>query len=154
MTGELSPTLRAVSDAVLAVAAERSVEEVLQRLVDNARELAGARRVHRGGPGADRAARRARRDRDHERAPLRAGPRAVRPVGAQPARARAARRDQPEALQPRAHGRGRRDADRPRPGRGRRAGREAEAALPAGARGAALADLRAAPAGSRARRSL
>src|SRR5919197_445905 len=40
---ELSPTLRAVSDAVLAVAAERSVEEVLQRLVEAARELAGAR---------------------------------------------------------------------------------------------------------------
>ena len=30
----ISPTLRAVSDAVLAVAAELSVDEVLQRLVD------------------------------------------------------------------------------------------------------------------------
>jgi signal transduction histidine kinase len=39
----LSPTLKAVSDAVLAVAAELSVEDVLQRLVDSARELAGAR---------------------------------------------------------------------------------------------------------------
>ena len=39
----VSPTLKAVSDAVLAVAAELSVEEVLQRLVESARELAGAR---------------------------------------------------------------------------------------------------------------
>jgi GAF domain-containing protein len=43
MAEELSPTLRAVSDAVLSIAAERSVEEVLQRLVESARELAGAR---------------------------------------------------------------------------------------------------------------
>src|SRR5262249_55198429 len=35
--------LKAVSDAVLAIAAERSVDEVLQRLVDAARELADAR---------------------------------------------------------------------------------------------------------------
>src|SRR5688500_6276883 len=39
----LSPALRAVSDAVLAVAEQRSVEDVLQQLVDSARELAGAR---------------------------------------------------------------------------------------------------------------
>ena len=38
----LSPALRAVSDAVLAVASQRSVDEVLQRLVESARELAGA----------------------------------------------------------------------------------------------------------------
>lgn len=42
MPERLSPTLKAVSDAVLAVAAEVSVEEVLQRLVHSARELAGA----------------------------------------------------------------------------------------------------------------
>jgi signal transduction histidine kinase len=46
----LSPALRAVSDAVLAVAAELSVEEVLQRLVDRARELAGARYAALGIP--------------------------------------------------------------------------------------------------------
>src|SRR5947207_9283888 len=50
MTEELSPTLRAVSDAVLSVAAERSVEEVLQRLVESARELAGARYAALGTP--------------------------------------------------------------------------------------------------------
>src|ERR671936_70117 len=50
MSEELSPTLRAVSDAVLSVAAERSVEEVLQRLVENARELAGARYSALGTP--------------------------------------------------------------------------------------------------------
>src|SRR5919197_4129819 len=50
---ELSPTLRAVSDAVLAVAAERSVEEVLQRLVEAARELAGARYAALGTPDGD-----------------------------------------------------------------------------------------------------
>src|SRR5262245_2627168 len=46
----LSPTLRAVSDAVLAVAAEQSVDDVLQRLVDSARELAGARFAALGLP--------------------------------------------------------------------------------------------------------
>jgi signal transduction histidine kinase len=46
----LNPTLRAVSDAVLAVAAELSVEEVLQRLVDSARELADARYAALGLP--------------------------------------------------------------------------------------------------------
>jgi signal transduction histidine kinase len=45
--------LRAVSDAVLAVASERSVEEVLQRLVDQARELAGARYAALGIPDGD-----------------------------------------------------------------------------------------------------
>ena len=49
----LSPTLRAVSDAVLSIAAERSVEEVLQRLVESARELAGARYAALGTPDGD-----------------------------------------------------------------------------------------------------
>src|SRR5262252_169227 len=53
MAEELSPTLRAVSDAVLSVAAERSVEEVLQRLVESARELAGARYAALGTPDGD-----------------------------------------------------------------------------------------------------
>jgi signal transduction histidine kinase len=46
----LHPALRAVSDAVLAVASQRSVEEVLQRLVEQARELAGARYAALGIP--------------------------------------------------------------------------------------------------------
>jgi signal transduction histidine kinase len=46
----LNPTLKAVSDAVLGVAANLSVEEVLQRLVDAARELAGARYAALGIP--------------------------------------------------------------------------------------------------------
>jgi signal transduction histidine kinase len=50
MAERLSPTLMAVSVAVLAVAAELSVEEVLQRLVDAARELAGARFAALGLP--------------------------------------------------------------------------------------------------------
>jgi signal transduction histidine kinase len=49
----LSPTLKAVSDAVLAVAAEVSVDEVLQRLVDSSRELAGARYAALGLPDGD-----------------------------------------------------------------------------------------------------
>ncbi len=49
----VSPTLKAVSDAVLAVAAELSVEEVLQRLVHSARELAGARYAALGLPDGD-----------------------------------------------------------------------------------------------------
>jgi signal transduction histidine kinase len=49
----LNPTLTAVSDAVLAVAAELSVEEVLQRLVDGARELAGARFAALGLPDGE-----------------------------------------------------------------------------------------------------
>jgi signal transduction histidine kinase len=53
MSEELSPTLHAVSDAVLSVAAERSVEEVLQRLVESARELAGARYAALGTPDAE-----------------------------------------------------------------------------------------------------
>jgi signal transduction histidine kinase len=50
MPERLSPALKAVSDAVLAVAAELSVEEVLQRLVDSARELVRARYAALGIP--------------------------------------------------------------------------------------------------------
>jgi len=50
MPEPVSPALRAVSDAVLAVAAQRSVDEVLQRLVESARELAGARYAALGIP--------------------------------------------------------------------------------------------------------
>jgi signal transduction histidine kinase len=46
----LNPALKAVSDAVLAVAANLSVDEVLQKLVDSARELAGARYAALGIP--------------------------------------------------------------------------------------------------------
>ncbi len=53
MAGPLSPTLKAVSDAVLAVAAEVSVEDVLQRLVDSARELACARYAALGTPDGE-----------------------------------------------------------------------------------------------------
>jgi signal transduction histidine kinase len=49
----LSPALKAVSDAVLAVASQLSVEEVLQRLVDSARELAGARYAALGVPDGE-----------------------------------------------------------------------------------------------------
>jgi signal transduction histidine kinase len=50
MSQPLSPALRTVSDAVLAVASQLSVDEVLQRLVDSARELAGARYAALGIP--------------------------------------------------------------------------------------------------------
>ena len=53
MADRLNPTLKAVSDAVLAVAAEVSVDEVLQRLVDSSRELAGARYAALGLPDGD-----------------------------------------------------------------------------------------------------
>ena len=53
MEERLSPMLKAVSDAVLAVAAELSVDEVLQRLVDSSRELAGARFAALGLPDGD-----------------------------------------------------------------------------------------------------
>src|SRR3954465_14160891 len=45
--------LQAMSDAVLAIAAELSVEAVLQRLVDAARELAGARYAALGVPDGE-----------------------------------------------------------------------------------------------------
>jgi signal transduction histidine kinase len=50
MPEPVSPALKAVSDAVLAVASQRSVDEVLQRLVDCARELADARYAALGIP--------------------------------------------------------------------------------------------------------
>ncbi len=50
MTNELNPALRAVSDAVLAIGAEVSVEEVLQRLVEAARTLVPARYAALGIP--------------------------------------------------------------------------------------------------------
>src|SRR5918911_770954 len=53
MAEGLTPALKAVSDAVLAVASQRSVEEVLQSLVDRARELAGARYAALGTPDGD-----------------------------------------------------------------------------------------------------
>src|SRR4051812_28373653 len=49
----LSPALRAVSDAVLAVASQQSVEDVLQQLVHRARELAGARYAALGTPDGE-----------------------------------------------------------------------------------------------------
>jgi signal transduction histidine kinase len=53
MAERLNPALKAVSDAVLAVASQRSVEEVLQQLVECARELAGARYAALGIPDGD-----------------------------------------------------------------------------------------------------
>ncbi len=53
MADSLSPALKAVSDAVLAVASELSVDEVLQRLVDAARDLSGARYAALGIPDGD-----------------------------------------------------------------------------------------------------
>ena len=50
MPQTLSPALQAVSDAVLAVASQLSVDEVLQRLVHSARELVGARYAALGIP--------------------------------------------------------------------------------------------------------
>jgi signal transduction histidine kinase len=50
MAERLNPALKAVSDAVLAVASQRSVEEVLQQLVECARELAGSRYAALGIP--------------------------------------------------------------------------------------------------------
>jgi signal transduction histidine kinase len=53
VTTNLSPALRAVSDAVLAIGAQVSVEEVLQRLVDAARTLVPARYAALGVPDGD-----------------------------------------------------------------------------------------------------
>ncbi len=50
MSDTASPAFRAISDAVLAITAELSVVPVLQRLVDSARELAGARYAALGVP--------------------------------------------------------------------------------------------------------
>jgi len=49
----LHPALRAVSDAVLAVASQLSVDEVLQRLVHSARELVDARYAALGIPDGE-----------------------------------------------------------------------------------------------------
>jgi signal transduction histidine kinase len=53
VTTNLSPALRAVSDAVLAIGAQVSVEQVLQRLVDAARTLVPARYAALGVPDGD-----------------------------------------------------------------------------------------------------
>jgi signal transduction histidine kinase len=53
MADRLNPALKAVSDAVLAVASQVSVEEVLQQLVERARELAGARYAALGIPDGE-----------------------------------------------------------------------------------------------------
>jgi signal transduction histidine kinase len=50
VTESLSPALQAVSDAVLAIGSELSTEEVLQRLVHNARTLVDARYAALGVP--------------------------------------------------------------------------------------------------------
>ena len=50
---ELNPALKAVSDAVLAIGGELSVEEVLQRLVENARALVDARYAALGVPDGE-----------------------------------------------------------------------------------------------------
>ena len=50
MPEPLHPALKAVSDAVLAVASQRSVDQVLQQLVHSARELADARYAALGIP--------------------------------------------------------------------------------------------------------
>ena len=48
-----STTFRTLSDVVLAIAAEHEVESVLQRLVDSARELGGARYAALGIPDGE-----------------------------------------------------------------------------------------------------
>ncbi len=53
MPERLPPALKAVSDAVLAVASQLSVDEVLQRLVHSARELVGARYAALGIPDGE-----------------------------------------------------------------------------------------------------
>ena len=51
--GRGGSALRAVSDAVLAIAAERSVEPVLQKIVDSARGLVRARYAALGVPDGE-----------------------------------------------------------------------------------------------------
>ncbi|HEV3055034.1 MAG TPA: GAF domain-containing sensor histidine kinase [Solirubrobacteraceae bacterium] len=53
MPERLPPALKAVSDAVLAVASQLSVDEVLQQLVHSARELAAARYAALGIPDGE-----------------------------------------------------------------------------------------------------
>ncbi len=52
-SGSASPAFQAVSDAVLAIAAERSVEQVLDKLVHAARKLADARYAAVSVPDGD-----------------------------------------------------------------------------------------------------
>ena len=53
MAEPLNPALRAVSDAVLAIGARQSTEDVLQRLVDSARTLVSARYAALGVPDGE-----------------------------------------------------------------------------------------------------
>ncbi len=53
MTDRSADALEAMNEAVLAIAAERSVERVLQRIVEVARELAGARYAALGIPDGE-----------------------------------------------------------------------------------------------------
>lgn len=53
MAEHLNPALRAVSNAVLAVTSRLAVDEVLQQLVESARELAGARYAALGIPDGE-----------------------------------------------------------------------------------------------------
>ena len=53
MSETVNPALRAVSDAVLAVASQQSVEDVLQQLVHRARELAGSKYAALGTPDGE-----------------------------------------------------------------------------------------------------
>jgi len=53
VTEQLNPALKAVSDAVLAIGAEASVEDVLQRLVHSARALVDAQYAALGVPDGD-----------------------------------------------------------------------------------------------------
>jgi GAF domain-containing protein len=51
--GTSSPAFRAISDAVLAITTERSVEPILETIVERARELAGARYAALGVPDGE-----------------------------------------------------------------------------------------------------
>src|SRR5918911_2001004 len=53
MAARDSTAFRALSDVVLAIAAEHEVEPVLQQVVDSARELAGARYAALGVPDGE-----------------------------------------------------------------------------------------------------
>ena len=53
MAAQDSTAFRALSDVVLAIAAEHEVEPVLQQVVDSARELAGARYAALGIPDGE-----------------------------------------------------------------------------------------------------
>jgi signal transduction histidine kinase len=53
VSDELSPALKAVSDAVLAIGSQQSTDEVLQRLVESARRLVDARYAALGIPDVE-----------------------------------------------------------------------------------------------------